>query len=111
MKSNKLIYLLISIIVAILLISYFVPINTGRYCSESPVLRWKFAIYRGECNDVSDSCDFTKMENTGVLEYFGLKKIYCNGEDINIDERYIISHDTAANPIDNDFKNTDNRDK
>lgn len=43
------------------------------YCAESLVVRWKFAIYTGEC-DAETGCHFYKMEGTGILEYFGFKK-------------------------------------
>lgn len=61
------------LIIAIFAISYFVKIDTGMTCGESPVVRWKFAIYRGECDDET-GCHFSKMEENGILEYVGLKK-------------------------------------
>ena len=49
-------------------------IGTGLYYAESPIVRWKFAIYTGECNDET-GCHYLKMKETGILEYFGVKKI------------------------------------
>ena len=51
-----------------------VRLTTGRYYAESPVVRWKFAIYTGECDDET-GCHFVKMAGTGLLEYVGLKAI------------------------------------
>ena len=51
-----------------------VRFDTGRYSASSPVWRWRFAIYRGECDDET-GCHFNKMEGTGLLEYVGLREI------------------------------------
>ena len=51
-----------------------VRLGTGRYYAEQPVVRWKFAIYYGECDDET-GCHFSKMDDTGPLEYFGLRPI------------------------------------
>ncbi len=64
------------------IVSYTIKIDTGLYCSESPVVRWKFAIYTGE-SDAETGCHFSKMHGTGMLEYFGFKKITCYSEDIH----------------------------
>lgn len=55
----------------------FIKIKTDYYCCESPTIRWKFAIYCGECDDET-GCHYTLVKNTGVLEYFGLKPIPCD---------------------------------
>jgi len=81
MKTKIFLYLIIAILVFIFTISYFVKIDTGMTCGESPVVRWKFAIYRGECDDET-GCHFSKMKENGIVEYFGLKKISCYGNDI-----------------------------
>ena len=51
-----------------------VRFDTGRYSVSSPVWRWKFAIYYGECDDET-GCHFQKMAGTGLLEYVGLREI------------------------------------
>lgn len=80
-------------------------------CGESPVVRWKFAIYRGECDDET-GCHFSKMEENGMAAYFGLKKISCYGKDIyaikNIRSNEIKSNNndtlaTAPKPMANGF--------
>ena len=81
MKPKIFFYHIIAILATIAAISYFVKINTGMTCGESPVVRWKFAIYRGEFDDET-GCHFSKMEENGILEYVGLKKISCYGYDI-----------------------------
>lgn len=83
MKLKIISCLVIVISISIFAISYFVRIDTGMYCAESPVVRWKFVIYMGEC-DAETGCHFYKMEGTGILEYFGFKKITCYGEDIDL---------------------------
>lgn len=55
---------------------YHIRIGTGNFCGSSPIVHWKFAIYTGECDDET-GCLFLKMEDTGILEYLGLKKIPC----------------------------------
>lgn len=104
-------YIIITILATIFVVSYFVKIDTGMACGESPVVRWKFAIYRGECDDET-GCHFSKMEENGVAEYFGLKKISCHGNDIyaieNIDsnEKKLDENDTlatVAKPMANGF--------
>ncbi len=49
---------------------------TDYYCCESPTYHWKLAIYCGECYDET-GCHFTRLENTGIWEYLGLKAIDC----------------------------------
>ena len=80
MKPKIFLYLITAILATIFAFSYFVKIGTGMTCGESPVVRWKFAIYRGECDDET-GCHFSKMEENGILEYFGLKKISCYEND------------------------------
>jgi hypothetical protein len=74
MKLKIIFYILIVTFLLIFGISYTVKFGTGKYCAESPVVRWKFAIYTGECDDET-ACHFSKMEGTGILEYFGFKTI------------------------------------
>jgi hypothetical protein len=81
MRLKVFFYIVIAISILIFGISYTIKFDTGMYCAESPVVRWKFAIYTGECDDET-GCHFYKLEGTGILEYFGLKKITCYGEDI-----------------------------
>lgn len=101
MKYKIFFYLIITILAIIFAVSYLVKIDTGMTCGESPVVRWKFAIYRGECDDET-GCHFSKMEENGVAEYFGLKKISCYGNDIyahkniNSNEKKINKNDTLA---------------
>lgn len=101
MKTKILLYLIITILSTIFAISYFVKIDTGKTCGESPVVRWKFAIYRGECDDET-GCHFSKMEENGIAEYFGLKKISCYGNDnenienTNSSEKKLNKNDTLA---------------
>lgn len=111
MKPKIFLYFIITILATIFSVSYFVKIDTGMTCGESPVVRWKFAIYRGECDDET-GCHFSKMEENGVAEYFGLKKISCYGNDIyaikNIDsnEKKLNNNDTLATspkPMSNGF--------
>lgn len=55
--------------------AYFVKIETGeRYDGLSPIVRWKCALYWGEC-DSETGCHFTKIPNTGILEYLGINEI------------------------------------
>lgn len=73
--------ILISIVLSLVIISVFIvsyawKIETDYYCCESPTVRWKFAIYCGEYDDETGS-HFTKLEESGMLEYFGLKNIDC----------------------------------
>lgn len=81
-----------------IVVSYTLKIGTGLYCGDLPVVRWKFAIYRGECDDET-GCHFYKMENNGVREYFGFRKINCFGEDIYKIKKEIksTSQDTLPN--------------
>ncbi len=79
MSLKKMIIILLMLILSVSAVSYFVRIDTGKYCGESPVVRWKFAIYIGEC-DAETGCHFIKMKDTGVLEYLGFKEITCYGE-------------------------------
>lgn len=74
MIRKRSIYLFIIFIILILGASviWFTRIGTGRYCFESPEVRWRLAIYLGECDDVS-GCHYRKRPGTGVLEYFGLR--------------------------------------
>ena len=75
------IYFMVIVIISIFIVSSL-KIGTGLYCGELPVVRWKFGIYRGECDDET-GCHFYRMDNNGILEYFGFKKINCFGEDID----------------------------
>ena len=54
-------------------------IGTGRYCGESPVVRWRLAIYTGECDDEA-GCHFARLDGTGPAEYFGFRPIRCRRE-------------------------------
>ena len=67
------------ILILIIYIPYTVKICTRKYCDESPIIHWKFAIYTKVCNEAK-VCHYQKMEGTGILEYFGLKKISCNSK-------------------------------
>ncbi len=60
-----------------LVIISFIKIKTDYYCCESPTIRWRFAIYCGECDDET-GCHYIHLNNTGILEYFGLKPIPCD---------------------------------
>lgn len=84
----------------------FTRIAVGdKYCCMSPVVRWKFAIYTGEC-DAETGCHFHKLKGTGLLEYFGLKKINCPCEDFYKDNNNLaLDNDTTAERLPyNDFK-------
>ena len=77
-KTGKI--LIIGIILLICVIIPFLRLRVGNeYCCEQPLVRWKFAIYYGECweGESGDSCKFTKIEGTGWREYFGLKDFEC----------------------------------
>lgn len=76
MKTKFIFCVLLIMILLLFAFSYFGKLGTGEYCAESPIVRWKFAIYTGECDDET-GCHFTKMQGTGVLEYFGLKRFPC----------------------------------
>lgn len=76
MKSRMIFYTIGVILILITYISYTVKIYTGKNCNELPIIYWKFAIYTKECTE-KDVYHFQKMEETGMLEYFGLKKIFC----------------------------------
>ena len=55
--------------------SYFVKIRTGEnYHGLSPIVRWKCALYYGECDDET-GCHFTKIPKTGIMEYLGIHEI------------------------------------
>jgi hypothetical protein len=55
--------------------AYFVKIRTGEWNHGlSPIVRWKCALYWGECDDET-GCHFTKIPNTGILEYLGINEI------------------------------------
>ena len=55
--------------------TYFVKIRTGEnYHGLSPIVRWKCALYYGECDDET-GCHFAKIPNTGILEYLGINEI------------------------------------
>lgn len=73
---------------------YYIRIGTGKFCGSSPIVHWKFAIYTGECDDET-GCFFLKMEDTGILEYLGLKKVPCPGPYYDEDETPQVV-DTAA---------------
>ncbi len=64
------------ILIAIFTIIYFIKIPKALYCNQSPIVRWKFAIYTGECNDET-GYDFLKMKGTGFFEHLHLKNIPC----------------------------------
>jgi len=53
---------------------YNARIGTGMYYAEFSIVRWKFAIYIGECNDET-GCNYLKLENNGFLEWIGIHKI------------------------------------
>lgn len=74
-KSIKIIVFGLIFLLVIIAVLYHLRIGTGRYCTESPELRWKFAIYAGECTDLNDGndCSFYKIPDTGLLEYLGLR--------------------------------------
>jgi hypothetical protein len=74
MKIKSVFYIFLVVLTTVFAISYFVKIGTGLYYADSPIVRWKFAIYTGECDDET-GCHYLKMEETGVFEYFGLKEI------------------------------------
>lgn len=57
-------------------IGQFVKFETDFYCCESPTVRWKFALYCGEC-DGETGCRFTKIEGSGILEYLELREMDC----------------------------------
>ena len=70
MKKN--IYIALTLLVIVLIVIYHARIGTGRYCTETPEVRWKFAIYAGECWHNGEYCHFYKIEDTGLKEYLGL---------------------------------------
>lgn len=73
--KKKISYFVLILLGLIVLNGYYNRIGTNSsYCGESPTVRWKFAIYCGECNDET-GCNYIKVKGTGVLEYFGFKKI------------------------------------
>lgn len=83
MKSKKkypfiLIFLLV-IVLCIIGVSQFIKIDTNYYCCESPTVRWKFALYCGECDDET-GCHYTRLNGTGLLEYLGLREVNCSLE-------------------------------
>ena len=77
--KNKLKSILIAlsiILLSLIVFSNVVKIETDYYYCESPTVRWKLAIYCGEC-DAETGCHFVKLKGTGPLEYFGLREIDC----------------------------------
>jgi hypothetical protein len=68
--------LLCVVVVTIGYVVGFTRLGTGQYCGESPAVRWRLAIHSGEC-DAETGCHYLKVENTGVLEYLGIKKFSC----------------------------------
>lgn len=74
---KKFIVITFSLVVLITLpLSLGVKINTNYYCCESPTVRWRFAIYCGEC-DAETGCHYEKIKGTGVMEYLDLKGVEC----------------------------------
>ena len=75
---KKQIIILIVIILVSLIPFARLPVG-GKLCCEQPLVRWKYAIYYGECweGEGGGGCDFKKIEGTGWREYFGLKNIEC----------------------------------
>jgi hypothetical protein len=73
---KKIVYFIFIFTSILLLIGFFYKIETNYYCCESATVRWKFALYCGEC-DSETSCHFIKLENTGLLEYFGFRSLDC----------------------------------
>ena len=71
--KKRLLFLLLFLSFTLIVI-YHTRIGTGRYCTELPKVRWKFAIYAGECTDLDDgnACSYYKIEDTGLMEYLGL---------------------------------------
>ena len=60
--------------------AYFVKIRTGEnYHGLSPIVRWKCALYTGEC-DNETGCHFTKIPKTGIMEYLGIHELRQNNE-------------------------------
>lgn len=91
-------------------VSYFVKIDTGLYFAESPIVRWKFAIYTGECNDET-GCLYLKMKETGILEYFGVKKIpFIDKEFHSTNDNIDIADTLPKVKIDNDMTNNIHKD-
>jgi hypothetical protein len=78
MKKTIIILGIIAVIVFVLI--PFIRLSIGnKYCCEQSLVRWKYAIYYGECweGEGGDGCKFTKIEGTGWREYFGLKDFEC----------------------------------
>ncbi len=73
---KKILYFIFIFTSILLLIGFCLKIKTNYYCCESPTVRWKFAIYCGEC-DSETGCHYSKLENTGLLEYFGYRIVDC----------------------------------
>ncbi|MFT5822188.1 MAG: hypothetical protein ACI8ZM_003444 [Crocinitomix sp.] len=77
--KKRLKILAITVMVILGITATFVKIETNYNCCESPTVRWKFAIYCGECDDET-GCHYVQVADTGILEYFGLKSIPCDQE-------------------------------
>ncbi|MBK5142306.1 hypothetical protein I2494_00975 [Budviciaceae bacterium BWR-B9] len=78
-KRNFIIAILSAVLFAMIFyVICYARIGTGRYCYESPEVRWRLAIYTGECNDET-GCFYAKRAGTGILEYFGIRPAPDNG--------------------------------
>lgn len=75
-QMKKIMYFILIFASIVFLIGFFCKIETNYSCCESPTVRWKFALYCGEC-DSETGCHYSKLENTGLLEYLGLRTVDC----------------------------------
>ena len=57
---------------------WWLRFDGGGYCGESPAVRWRGAIYTGECDDET-GCHYIKLSDNGLREYLGLAPIRCPG--------------------------------
>ncbi|KRD70349.1 hypothetical protein ASE45_00275 [Lysobacter sp. Root96] len=56
---------------------WWVRFDGGGYCYDvTPAVRWRGAIYTGEC-DSETGCHFIKLDDNGLREYLGLAPIRC----------------------------------
>ena len=56
---------------------WWVRFDGGGYCYDlTPAVRWRGAVYTGECNDET-GCHYVRLDGSGLREYLGVSPIRC----------------------------------
>ncbi len=78
-KCRKISISFLGIITTIIIVLYFIKIDTGKFCCEYGLVKWKFAIYYYDSwkGEGGDGTYVRKLDKSGWKEYFGLKEIKC----------------------------------